>query len=93
MYTILWSRLSLDQIFKIYRTIRTLLQTREASAACSLAAGRASKKVKFPKQASIHKKKKKKKKKTAITQEIITFKLYSALHFSSNSQTTGTCCN
>ena len=33
------------------------------------------------------------KKKTAITQEIITFKLCSALHFSSNSQTTGTCCN
>ena len=51
-----------------------------------IAAVRALKKVKFPEQASIHKIK------AAIT-EIITFKSSSALHFSSNSQTTGTCCN
>ena len=44
-----------DQIFKIYRTFRTLLQTRKDSAAYSLAADRALKKEKFPKQALIHK--------------------------------------
>ena len=46
-----------------------------------IAAVRALKNVKFPEQASIHKIK------AAIT-EIITFKSSSALHFSSNSQTT-----